>query len=78
MDLLKKCFEQRNGDKTHYLPYVDSYLNYFCLATPTAHITKDEFAKVVSDRSNIRRNVHCWFFKLPVKIDGGKNKGTIA
>lgn len=67
MDLLKKCFEQRNGDKTHYLPYVDSYLNYFCLATPTAHITKDEFAKVVSDRSNIRRNVHCWFFKLPVK-----------
>lgn len=67
MDLLKKCFEQRNGDKTHYLPYVDSYLNYFCLATPTAHITKEEFTKVVGDRSNIRRNVHCWFYKLPVK-----------
>ena len=67
MNLLKKCFEQRNGDKTHYLPYVDSYLNYFCMATPTAHITKDEFATVVSDRSNIRRNVHCWFYKLPVK-----------
>ena len=67
MQLLKKCFEPRNGDKTHYLAYVDSYLNYFCLATPTAQITKEEFAEAVSDRSNIRKNVHGWFFKLPVK-----------
>ena len=67
MRLLKKCFEPRKGDKTYYLPYVDSYLNYFCLATPTAQITKEEFEDAVGDRSSIRRNVHRWFFKLPLK-----------
>ena len=60
-------FEPRKGDKTYYLPYVDSYLNYFCLATPTAQITKEEFEDAVGDRSSIRRNVHRWFFKLPLK-----------
>lgn len=67
LQLLKKCFEPRDGYKTHYLSYVDSYQKYFCLATPTAQITKEEFADVVVDRSNIRGNVHRWFYKLPIK-----------
>ena len=67
LQLLKKCFAPRNGDRIHYLPYVDSYLNYFCLATPTAQITKEEFADVVVDRSNIMGNVHRWFYRLPIK-----------
>ena len=65
--LLHKCFSPRNGDRYHYLPYVDSYDNYFCLATPDKQISKEEFLKVVSDRSTIRKRVHDWFFKMPVK-----------
>lgn len=65
--LLKKCFAPRKGERIHYLPYVDSYLNYFCLATPTAQITKEEFSEVVDDRSEIMGNVHRWFYKLPIK-----------
>lgn len=65
--LLAKCFGKRGGDRTHYMAYVDSYLNYFCLTTPDAQITKKEFADVVGSRANVRKNVHNWFFKLPIK-----------
>lgn len=67
VELLQKCFKIRGGDKTHYLAYVDSYQNYFCMATPDAMITKSEFAEIVSDRSNVRANVHNWFWRLPMK-----------
>ncbi|UKK59619.1 KAP family NTPase [Prevotella communis] len=67
LQLIKKCFAPRKGEKIHYLPYVDSYLNYFCLATPTAQITKEEFAEAVDDRSEIMGYVHRWFYKLPIK-----------
>lgn len=66
-ELLRKCFKIRGGDKTHFLAYVDSYQNYFCMATPDAMITKREFVEVVSDRSNVRLNVHNWFWRLPIK-----------
>lgn len=65
--LLSKCFGMRTGYKTHYIAFVDSYMNYFCLSTPDAQITKKEFADVVGARANVRRNVHNWFFKLPIK-----------
>ena len=65
--LLVKCFFRRGGDRTHYMAYVDSYLNYFCLATPDAQITKEEFADVVGSRANVRKKVHNWFFKIPIK-----------
>ena len=67
LQLLKKCFTLRSGEKIHYLAYVDSYMNYFCLATPSAQITKEEFAKVVDDRSGIMGNVHRWLYRLPIK-----------
>lgn len=67
VELLQKCFKIRGGDKTHYLAYVDSYQNYFCMATPDAMITKSEFAEMVSSRSNVRANVHNWFWRLPIK-----------
>ena len=66
-ELLRKCFKIRGGDKTHYMAYVDSYQNYFCMTTPDAMITKSEFAEVVGDRSNVRSNVHNWFWRLPNK-----------
>lgn len=66
-ELLQKCFKMRGGEKTHYLVYVDSYQNYFCMATPDAMITKSEFSKIVSGRSNVRSNVHNWFWRLPIK-----------
>ena len=62
--LVEKCFMVRGGDKVHFLSYVDSYQNYFCLATPDAVITKKEFNDVVIDRSTIRKNVHDWFWKV--------------
>ena len=37
-ELLRKCFGERAGDKIHYLPYINSYLNYFSMATPSAMI----------------------------------------
>ena len=66
-DLLRKCFSERTGDKIHFLPYVNSYLNYFCMATPSSMISKKEFRKVLDDRSNVRTNVHEWFNKLHPK-----------
>lgn len=65
--LLCKCFDIRTDERTHHLAYVDSYMNYFCMSTPTIMISKEEFASVISDRSTIRKNVHNWFWKLPVK-----------
>lgn len=66
-ELLRKCFSERTGDKIHYLPYVSSYLNYFCMATPSAMISKKEFREILNDRSNIRMNVHEWFNKIRPK-----------
>lgn len=66
-ELLRKCFCERTGDKIHYLPYVNSYLNYFCMATPSAMISKKEFRDVLDDRSNIRKNLHEWFNKIHPK-----------
>ena len=66
-ELVEKCFMVRGGDKVHFLSYVDSYQNYFCLATPDAVITKKEFNDVVIDRSTIRKNVHDWFWKVTPK-----------
>lgn len=66
-ELLRKCFGERAGDKIHYLPYINSYLNYFCMATPSAMISKKEFKTVLNDRSNIRKNVHEWFNKIRPK-----------
>lgn len=66
-ELLRKCFCERTGDKIHYLPYVNSYLNYFCMATPSAMISKKEFRNILDDRSNIRRNLHEWFNKIHPK-----------
>ncbi len=65
--LLTKCFEERAGERTLYMAYVDSYMNYFCMSTPDVVVSKDEFASVLSNRSTIRRNVHDWFWKLPKK-----------
>ena len=65
--LLCKCFDIRTDERTHHLAYVDSYMNYFCMSTPTVMISKEEFISVISDRSTIRKNVHNWFWKLPVK-----------
>lgn len=65
--LLTKCFARPSGDRTHYMVYVDSYLNYFCLSTPDAQITKKEFADVVCSRASVRKKVHDWFFKSPIK-----------
>lgn len=66
-ELLRKCFSERTGDKIHYLPYINSYLNYFCMATPSAMISQKEFKTVVKDRSSIRKNVHEWFNKIRPK-----------
>lgn len=62
--LLQKCFDLRYSDNIHYMVYVDSYMNYFCLTTPNVMISKEEFAEVVKDRSTIRKNVHDWFWKI--------------
>ena len=67
VQLLYKCFDIRADEKTNHLAYVDSYMNYFCMSTPTVMISKEEFISVISDRSTIRKNVHNWFWKLPVK-----------
>lgn len=66
-ELLRKCFSEKKGDKIHYMPYVISYLNYFCMATPSAMISKKEFRNVLDDRSNIRKNLHEWFNKIHPK-----------
>ncbi len=65
--LLSKCFEEHAGERTLYMAYVDSYLNYFCMSTPDVVVSKEEFASVLSNRSAIRHNVHDWFWKLPKK-----------
>lgn len=65
--LLFKCFDIRTDERTHHLAYVDSYMNYFCMSTPTVMISKEEFALVISDRSTIRKNVQNWFRTLPGK-----------
>lgn len=65
--LLNKCFEKRMDTKTHCMAYVDSYQNYFCMATPDVMISKEEFASVASNRSTIRKNVHDWFWRIPAK-----------
>lgn len=64
VDLLRKCFDERVGERIHYLPYIDSYQNYFCMSTPSAMISKTEFKAVLEDRSNVRKNVHDWFWKI--------------
>lgn len=66
-DLLRKCFDYRIGERIHYLPYIDSYQNYFCMSTPSAMISKKEFKTVLEDRSNVRKNVHDWFWKIQPK-----------
>lgn len=65
--LLQKCFDLRYSDKMHYIMYVDSYMNYFCLATPNVMISKKEFEVIIKDRSTIRKNVHDWFWKIMPK-----------
>ena len=65
--LLYKCFDIRADERTNHLAYVDSYMNYFCMSTPTVMISKEEFALVISDRSTIRKNVQNWFRKFPAK-----------
>lgn len=61
--LLEKCFSINNSNKTCNLVYVDAYMNYFCMATPSVIISKEEFSDVVNNRGNIRYKVHCWFWK---------------
>ena len=65
--LLKQCFRKPKGERTRFMVFVDSYQNYFCMATPDANISKKEFEDLLTDRSQIRRIIHDWFWKISPK-----------
>lgn len=67
LQLVLRCFEIRNSNKTNRLTIVDTYPNYFCLGVPTNHIDKTEFNKTIANRSLIKNIVHDWFWKRPYK-----------
>lgn len=67
MELLRKCFRQPKCERTHFMVFVNSYQNYFCLVTPNAIISKAEFEKLLTDRSCIRKIIHDWFWKITPK-----------
>ena len=67
LQLVLRCFEFRNSNKTNRLTIVDTYPYYFCFGVPTNHIDKTEFNKTIANRSLIKNIVHDWFWKRPYK-----------
>ena len=67
LQLILRCFQFRESNKTNRLTIVDTYPNYFCLGVPTNHIDKAEFNRIISNRSLIKNIIHDWFWKRPYK-----------